>query len=195
MLKYSRSYTTIHIVPPCSIFNVTKHCMRFSASSLAEADNFVSISIESERQTQNNAILKREYWQQQPASETCSLPAHKQTCSCYSQLCSSPPWAPRQPWTYPPEQHQGARFAQLARKKRQQKERGANAKLRIESSKSTCVTCSSATRSKVNRDTGCPIQVRLWLLSCLTHRFCPCSDTSPPLSGRIRITTCTDWSR
>lgn len=55
MLKHSRSYTTIHIVPPCSIFYVTKHCMCFSTSSLAETGNSVSIRVENERQTQNNA--------------------------------------------------------------------------------------------------------------------------------------------
>jgi hypothetical protein len=54
----------------------------------------------------------------------------------------------------------------------------------------TCVMCSSATRSKVNLDSGWPVQVMLWPVSCLTHRLLPCSDTSLLLSGRTRMTTC-----
>lgn len=54
----------------------------------------------------------------------------------------------------------------------------------------TCVMCSSATRSKVNRDSGWQVQVMLWPLSCLTHLFSPCTDISLLLSGRTRITTC-----
>lgn len=52
------------------------------------------------------------------------------------------------------------------------------------------MTYSSATRSNLNRDSGWPVQVMLWQLSCLTHLFCPCTDISPLLSGRTRITTC-----
>lgn len=53
----------------------------------------------------------------------------------------------------------------------------------------TCVTCSSATKSNVKRDSGCPVQVIDWSLSLLTHFVGPCTDISELLRGRIRITT------
>jgi hypothetical protein len=40
MLEHSRCHTTVRIVPPCTIFYVTKHCMRLSTSSLAKTENY-----------------------------------------------------------------------------------------------------------------------------------------------------------
>lgn len=58
----------------------------------------------------------------------------------------------------------------------------------------TCVTFSSATWSKVKRVSGCPVQVIICALSCLTHVLCPWTEISWLLRGRTLIMTWTLWS-
>ena len=182
MLKHSRGHTTVRIVPPCPIFYITKHCMRFSTASLEEAD---TKRWKVNREWCTICDNQRNYYLQQQVKPVANLPVSKHAAVVASNavlhhghssnleriLLKSTKWG-------------------TVRHCVQVSQEEANGLLGIKSSKSTCVTCSSATRSKVNRDSGWPVHVRLWLLSCRTHLFCPCSDISLPLRGRIRITTC-----
>ena len=74
MLKHSRGHTTVRIVPPCPIFYITKHCMRFSTASLEEAD---TKRWKVNREWCTICDNQRNYYLQQQVKPVANLPVSK----------------------------------------------------------------------------------------------------------------------
>jgi hypothetical protein len=174
MLKHPGRHTTVLIVPACAILYIPKHCVGLATTGLTKPDTSIS--------TKDQCNSKRTA----TAGGGCSsahLPIreHAAVIASHAVLHHRHPSNLEETLLY----STGTRAFRHSAKGTEENYHDTG-----KQSKRTCVTCSSATRSKVNLDSGWPVQVTLWPLSCLTHLLLPCSDISLPLSGRTRMTTC-----